>query len=96
MYIDSPTKEEVDFFKKHSFRSGRVYISSLLEWMNCLFDANLMRIALDMKTNNRFKKWENEMDLMSSLLHSLSSILESDTQMYKKLLPLKGVIHHLE
>ena len=54
LHCDLTSPEEQAFFAKHEFSVGESYHENVYKWMNCFFDANLMRIALESKKDNRF------------------------------------------
>lgn len=55
--LDKPSKEEEMLFKKYEKEQARLYAGTLVEWINSLVDANMMRMVMETKTDDRFVKW---------------------------------------
>lgn len=54
--LDKPSKEEEMLFQKYEKEQARLYAGTLVEWINSLVDANMMRMVMEAKTDDRFVK----------------------------------------
>lgn len=52
--LDESCAEEAAFLARHDLRDVRLYVSSAVEWLNCLLDVCEARILLDAKRDPRF------------------------------------------
>lgn len=94
--LDSPNKEEALFLSRQDVHDSRLYVASLIEWMNCLFDVSALRIVMEMKTNKRFTELGRRLELTGRLMSLIRRVMEKDIELYQNLLPMNGVLSHLE
>lgn len=52
--LDQEKEEEKQLYAKNGCPPGRLYANALIQWMNSMLDANLMRMVVESKSDERF------------------------------------------
>ena len=54
--LDKEKVEEKQLYEKNMCPAGRLYANALIQWLNSMMDANLMRMVMESKSDERFSQ----------------------------------------
>ena len=54
--LDKEKVEEKQLYEKNMCPTGRLYANALIQWLNSMMDANLMRMVMESKSDERFSQ----------------------------------------